>query len=280
MKSSIFVAASSALLAMASPLEKRVMETDIVTKYYTVTVTGASPTFIPEAKPTTAAPAPAPPAPTTTSPTVVVVTITPDAHQVAPTTQKEEPTSSSSSKTSVASPAPAGDDLISNTLYQHNIHRANHSAPALTWDDTIAGYAAITAKTCVFAHDMTEGDGGYGQNIASWGGTNAQSLGAVGAAKMASTDMWYNGEVNSFLPSYYGQATPDMNTFETWGHFSQLVWKSTQSVGCAVQFCPAGTMFDGLDAWFTVCNYDPPGNVAGAYGDNILVSQNEATVTV
>jgi uncharacterized protein YkwD len=39
-------------------------------------------------------------------------------------------------------------------LYQHNIHRANHSAPNLEWDETLAQYAANTANGCVFAHDM------------------------------------------------------------------------------------------------------------------------------
>jgi hypothetical protein len=39
-------------------------------------------------------------------------------------------------------------------LAYHNIHRANHSAPALEWDDELAGYAENTANGCVFEHDM------------------------------------------------------------------------------------------------------------------------------
>lgn len=39
-------------------------------------------------------------------------------------------------------------------LNEHNVHRANHSAPALEWDDQLAGFAQITASGCVFAHDM------------------------------------------------------------------------------------------------------------------------------
>jgi uncharacterized protein YkwD len=37
---------------------------------------------------------------------------------------------------------------------QHNIHRRNHSASDLTWDNTLAQYALATANGCVFAHDM------------------------------------------------------------------------------------------------------------------------------
>ena len=46
-----------------------------------------------------------------------------------------------------------------------------------------------------------------------------------------------------------------MEDFENWGHFTQVVWKGTGSVGCASQFCPQGTIFQEFGGWFTVCNY-------------------------
>ena len=39
------------------------------------------------------------------------------------------------------------------------------------------------------------------------------------------------------------------------GHYTQVVWKTTERVGCAKIEC------DGMDIW--VCNYDPPGNWVG-----------------
>jgi hypothetical protein len=75
----------------------------------------------------------------------------------------------------------------------------------------------------------------------------------------ATTNMWYNGEVDLFLPSYYGEANPDFSNFDAWGHFSQLVWKSTTKIGCATQYCEAGTMYSGMSSWFTVCNYAAEG---------------------
>lgn len=78
-------------------------------------------------------------------------------------------------------------------------------------------------------------------------------------AASAITDMWYNGEVNAYLPSYYGEATPDFSNFENWGHFSQVVWKASLQVGCATQFCAAGTIFSGFPSWYTVCDYSGPG---------------------
>jgi hypothetical protein len=107
--------------------------------------------------------------------------------------------------------------------------------------------------------------------------------------------MWYDGEFASFLPSYYGQSTPNMDNFEAWGHMSQLVWASSTSVGCSAVFCPKGTAYDDLDSWYTVCNYYPrgmfplvlvseylliefAGNVGGAYGANIHPPKGDKVV--
>ena len=121
------------------------------------------------------------------------------------------------------------------------------------------------------------GGGGYGQNIAA--GTPSGNISAI------LTNGFYNGE----LPHYpqYGTNNPDMSDFEDWGHFSQLVWHSTTSVGCYTAICsppgvdslsckPDGTSYlkglncgnGGIPAIFTVCNYDPPGKRAFQYNDD------------
>lgn len=42
----------------------------------------------------------------------------------------------------------------------------------------------------------------------------------------------------------------------------QIVWKSTKAVGCALKVCS--------DAWtYLDCNYYPPGNVFGAFAQNV-----------
>lgn len=93
-----------------------------------------------------------------------------------------------------------------------------------------------------------------------WGvSSGAADLGKTGAIKMAVTDMWYNGEINNFPQNEYGNDSPNMDQFESWGHYTQLIWKESTEVGCAVQFCPKGTMMSGLDAWYMVCNYHPAG---------------------
>lgn len=149
MKSSLFLAAASAMLATASPLGKRAMHTDWVYEVVTVTVTAgaqaaAVPTGVfvehkhtPKPKPT---PTYVPPPQTTTS--------------VAPKQPAPEPKPTTSAAPAPA-PAPPSDGSYESTmLYRHNIHRSNHSAGDLTWDSTLAQYAENTAKTCVFEHDM------------------------------------------------------------------------------------------------------------------------------
>lgn len=91
-------------------------------------------------------------------------------------------------------------------------------------------------------------------------GSNAdpEAFGATASVARAASNGWYNGELNDFPTSDYGKDSPDMSNFEKWGHFSQLVWKGTEKVGCHSQFCPPGTMSE-LGSWYTVCNYFPAG---------------------
>jgi hypothetical protein len=92
--------------------------------------------------------------------------------------------------------------------------------------------------------------------------------------------MFYNNEVG-YYANYYGMSQPPMDNFEHWGHFSQIVWKSTTHVGCATQECPGGLANVGSDVppVFTVCNYRTPGNFANEYGDNVGKPLGEPTIT-
>ena len=99
--------------------------------------------------------------------------------------------------------------------------------------------------------------GGYGQNIAA-GAPISQIANVI-------SDQFYNGEVNNFVD--YGQGTPaDFNTaFESYGHFTQVVWVGSTAVGCASVDCTStGLQNVGGDVppIFHVCNYFPPGKMA------------------
>ncbi|KAK3699492.1 hypothetical protein LTR37_016449 [Vermiconidia calcicola] len=161
------------------------------------------------------------------------------------------------------------DDYQAQVLYHHNVHRSNHSAADLTWSADLASIATDIANTCQYAHNTTAGGGGYGQNIAA--GVPADDIGRV------ISDMFYNSEVGYFK-GMYGKKKP--TGFHTWGHFSQIVWKKTTTVGCASVLCSSlGGVGPAVKPWFTVCNYGPPGNLQGAYAKNIGRPLGRKTVT-
>ena len=95
------------------------------------------------------------------------------------------------------------------------------------------------------------GASGVGMNIAQ--GTNL----APGSLASVVSDMWYNGEILNF-PGY-GQANLDTSSaaFQGWGHFSQVVWSTTESIGCGTSQCGPGTSIGS--GYFTACLYYPPG---------------------
>lgn len=48
------------------------------------------------------------------------------------------------------------------------------------------------------------------------------------------------------------------------GHFTQVVWKGSKQVACAIANCGAGTIF-GQASKYVVCRYSPAGNVIGHF---------------
>ncbi|EXJ65911.1 uncharacterized protein A1O5_10887 [Cladophialophora psammophila CBS 110553] len=160
-----------------------------------------------------------------------------------------------STTTTVAQGAIVTDDVRSLSyndaiLQAHNVHRRNHSAADLTWSNNLATIAAQIAASCVYAHNTTAGGGGYGQNIGA-GYTSTQ------VPVMIGNDM-YNKEMPNY-PLPYEVDNVETSKFDSWGHFSQIVWKGTQQVGCATQFCADGVVNADFTQYFTVCNYYPPG---------------------
>lgn len=134
----------------------------------------------------------------------------------------------------------------------HNVDRARHSASPLVWDSTVAAAAAKWAAGCKWAHTPNNP---YGQNIAAgtWDTFGAKDT----------TDLWYDEyKLYDYNKAQYSDAT---------GHFTQMVWKGSKKLGCAIQKCTAQQMGLGSsgNANFVVCNYDPPGNWIGEFKENV-----------
>jgi uncharacterized protein YkwD len=106
------------------------------------------------------------------------------------------------------------DDFQSAVLNSTNFYRSQHNATAVTWNDTLADFASDYVDDCKFAHS----GGPYGENLAE-GYANAT----------ASIEAWGDeGKDYDFSAGDFSEQT---------GHFTQLVWKATTSVGCGRKFC-------------------------------------------
>ncbi len=127
------------------------------------------------------------------------------------------------------------------TVAVHNEWRAKVNVPPLVWDKELAKTALKWAKQlkkedCAFKHS---GVNGLGENL--FMGTT----GFYGPKEVV--DSWGN-EIKDY--NYKKNSCSGVC-----GHYTQIVWKTTERVGCAKIEC------DGMDIW--VCNYDPPGNWVG-----------------
>lgn len=130
-------------------------------------------------------------------------------------------------------------------LAAHNYYRGLHQNTGnLTWNNTLATYAAeyVAAYECA-SGTIEHSDYEFGENI------------AIGHSVNGSVNGWYSEikDYNFERPAYQ----------ESIGHFSQLVWKETTQVGCAVRYCNS--------YWgnITVCEYDPSGNWDDTFAENV-----------
>ena len=130
--------------------------------------------------------------------------------------------------------------LAREMLAVHNALRARAGVAPLVWSDRLAAHAEEWADTLwvrrQFAHRPNSK---YGENLFEITGATASAAQVVNAWAAESRNYDYGSN----------------RCRGVCGHYTQIVWSSTQEVGCAV------ARGGGRDVW--VCNYDPPGNWIG-----------------
>ncbi|GLC77462.1 hypothetical protein PLESTF_001938500 [Pleodorina starrii] len=162
-------------------------------------------------------------------------------------------------------------------LNRTNVYRLRHQAPALTWSASLAAasaaYAQVLADSgCVLKHSLGRD---YGENLMWLQGYPKPDATCTVAAKA-----WY-GEVRDY------DFDADQPFADNWskgiGHFTQLVWRGTSSMGCGVGLADAALPIGGGRAItggckIIVCRYKAPGNVATdmAFFKNVLRNTTEA----
>lgn len=120
--------------------------------------------------------------------------------------------------------------------------------PPLTWSASAARVAEGWARRCEFEHNPERGT--FGENLYATTDANTSAHEVV--------DSWA-GEARD-----YDHASNTCARGKVCGHYTQLVWRTTTQVGCAVQRCTRNAPFRGVGTWYLwVCDYAPPGNVMG-----------------
>lgn len=134
----------------------------------------------------------------------------------------------------------------------HNDARRRYGVPPLVWDEALARDAAIyaqrMARTNRFQHDRQS-------NRAPKQGENL-FMGTRGAYSYQDMIRLLVEERRYFRPGRF----PDVSrTGSVWhvGHYTQIVWPTSQRVGCATASNRAND--------FLVCRYLPAGNIVGTY---------------
>ena len=134
----------------------------------------------------------------------------------------------------------------------HNEVRAGVGVAPLEWDPALAAIAQAWADACVdnespiglIDHNANRSDdypGYVGENIYGSSGT---ATGAAALSSWASEVEYYDYDTNTC--SY------------VCGHYTQLVWATSEKLGCGISSCPGLSYGNGI-----VCNYSPGGNSGG-----------------
>lgn len=92
------------------------------------------------------------------------------------------------------------------------------------------------------------------------GGPNGENLAENFVTPTIAIDAWAGEE------SKYNYKKAEFS--DAAGHFTQLVWKNTTTVGCGAMNC-TNSDSNGANGWYLVCEYDPPGNFIGQFKGNV-----------
>jgi hypothetical protein len=142
-------------------------------------------------------------------------------------------------------------NLDQRLLAAHNRERVRVGVPALSWDARLAADARIwadaLANTDSFEHSPADPSDPDVQGENLWAGTR----GAWAPEEMVG--LWI-AERRDYKPGIF-PAVSRSGDLEKVGHYTQVIWRNTRRVGCALA--------QGVREDVLVCRYSEGGNVIG-----------------
>jgi hypothetical protein len=137
----------------------------------------------------------------------------------------------------------------------HNRVRARVGVPPLVWNARLAEVAQRWASACVdrtAPRGMIDHSTGESELFAGPLGENLHATTAPAVDPVGAVDGWAAEAAD------YDLARDTCRSGAMCGHYTQVVWRTTREVGCAVATCPRLRYRTAL-----VCNYFPAGNWEG-----------------
>jgi hypothetical protein len=141
---------------------------------------------------------------------------------------------------------------LEGTTAAHNAIRAGVGVGPLTWDPALAAIAQAWAERCVDNEAPTgliDHNAGRSDTYPEYVGENIYGS-SGGATGTDAVESWASEEANYDY---------DMNSCNgVCGHYTQIVWRETTKIGCALHQCPGLTFGSTI-----VCDYALGGNSGG-----------------
>ncbi|KAK1959628.1 SCP-like extracellular protein [Colletotrichum sublineola] len=156
---------------------------------------------------------------------------------------EEDPAPALTTTASSGSPGSSGLTADQKAAFDaHNAARNDVGVPPLEWDDSLAADAMEWANHLLSVGSLTHSQtDGQGENLYMQSNKDSPYVNAANA--------WISEKAG-----YHGEAISSTN-YQGFGHYTQIVWKSTTKVGLAVATNSQGS--------YVVARYSPPGNFIG-----------------
>jgi len=144
------------------------------------------------------------------------------------------------------------------TTDAHNAIRAavmtTTPLPPMKWDPALATLATTWASQCI----DTDGDG-LVDHSSQGSRTNAAGYAYVGENIFAASGSATGPGAVNYWAMEKSKFTYPNTCAGTCGHYTQIVWRTSVNVGCALVSCPS-LQYKSV----VLCNYGPGGNSGGA----------------
>jgi hypothetical protein len=156
---------------------------------------------------------------------------------------------------------PLGQDDIDAFVAAHNQARSgpltpppSPALPPVSWDATLADSAYNYATKCegssgLLSHNANRSTDYQALGGSGYVGENIYASSGDGATPAAAMALWMS-EASSF-----DYASGNIGSA---GHYTQVVWRDSVRIGCAIVDCPALTYHNTV-----ICDYAPGGNITG-----------------